>query len=71
MIEIKSEMAATVCSIHVTPGDAVRSGDTLIILESMKMEIPVQSTTDGTVAAVLVEHGETVANGSILVVLRD
>jgi acetyl-CoA carboxylase biotin carboxyl carrier protein len=67
-VEIKSELAGIVQSIPVV-GQAVAVGDELVILESMKMEIPVVSNWGGTVAAVHVEPGATVAEGEVLAVI--
>ncbi|MGH3804846.1 MAG: biotin/lipoyl-binding carrier protein, partial [Pseudonocardiaceae bacterium] len=52
--EIRAEMVASVWKIVVAEGDAVSGGDPLVILESMKMEIPVLSEVDGTVAKLAV-----------------
>ena len=64
-----SELNAVVWKIEVTPGDRVREGDTLILLESMKMEIPVMAPRDGTVAVILVEEKQTVKEGQRLALL--
>ena len=66
---IESEIAGTVWKIEVSPGDTVEEDDVLIILESMKMEIPVMATTDGTVAEIHVAEGEGVTEGQPLVTL--
>jgi biotin carboxyl carrier protein len=62
-------MVANVVSLVVAPGEAVAPGDTLLILESMKMEIPVLAETGGTVAEVKVTEGDVVQEGDVLVVL--
>lgn len=67
--EIQSEVTGTVWKIETKVGDKVSDGDTLMILESMKMEIPVISTEDGTVAEVLVKEEEPVAEGQAVVVI--
>lgn len=69
-IEIESDVTGTVWKIEVKEGDKVAEGDTLIILESMKMEIPVIATDGGTVAEIQVEEAEPVAEGQVVVVLE-
>ena len=66
---VTSELNAVVWKIEVAAGDRVRSGDTLILLESMKMESPVAAPHDGTVKAILVAEKETVEEGQRLVVM--
>ena len=68
-IEIKSEITGTVWKLTSKPGDRVESGDTLIIVESMKMEIPVITEDPGTVKEILVKEKEPVAEGQIVAVL--
>ncbi len=67
--EICAEMVANVIQIVVGPDDVVAAGATLLILESMKMEIPVLAEHGGTVAEVRVTEGDVVQEGDILVVL--
>ena len=67
--EIQSEVTGTVWKIECKVGDSVADGDTLMVLESMKMEIPVISTEDGTVAEILVKEEEPVAEGQAVVVI--
>ncbi len=69
-IEVKSEITGTIWKIEVNPGDKVSEGDTLIIIESMKMEIPVLATDDGTVGEILVKEEEAVSEGQALVKLE-
>lgn len=66
IIEVKTEVAGIVWKIVAGAGDAVSEEDTVIILESMKMEIPVGAPTSGTVLEVLVAEGETVAEGAVV-----
>ena len=68
---VLSELNAVVLTIAVATGDRVQNGDTLIVLESMKMEIPVAAPRDGTVAAILVQEKETVEEGQKLAILGD
>ncbi len=67
--EIQSEVTGTVWKIESKVGDKVSDGDTLMILESMKMEIPVISTEDGTIAEILVKEEDPVAEGQAVVVI--
>ena len=64
-----AEMVANVLQIVVAPGDSVAAGDTLLLLESMKMEIPVLVDAPGTVGEVRVTEGDVVQEGDVLVVL--
>jgi acetyl-CoA carboxylase biotin carboxyl carrier protein len=59
-----------VWKIEVKVGDTVEEGDTVVILESMKMEMPVESEDEGTVAEIQVEEGQAVSEGDTLVVLE-
>jgi acetyl-CoA carboxylase biotin carboxyl carrier protein len=67
--EVRAEMVANVWKVVVAAGDSVAFGDTLVILESMKMEIPVLAEAAGTVAEVLVGEGDVVQEGDVLVVV--
>jgi len=69
-IEIKSEITGTVWKIQSKPGDKVESGDALIIIESMKMEIPVITEDPGTVKEILVKEKDPVAEGQVVAVLE-
>ncbi len=64
------EMVASVWKVVVKPGDAVAAGDPLVILESMKMEIPVESPAAGTVTEVRVEEGAVVQEGDVIAVVE-
>jgi len=64
---IVAEMVANVMRVAVAPGDRVEAGDTLVLLESMKMEIPVLTEVAGVVSAVRVGAGDVVQEGDILV----
>ena len=69
--EIVAEMVANVLTLAVAPGDRVVAGDTVVLLESMKMEIPVLVEAAGAVRAVKVAPGDVVQEGDVLVeVLR-
>ena len=67
---VQSEVAGTVWKIEVSVGDAVQADQSLVILESMKMEIPASAPQAGTVLQVLVAEGEAVAEGQDLVVIE-
>lgn len=67
--EIRAELVANVTSVLVTEGASVTGGDTLVILESMKMEIPVLTEVDGTVRSVAVVVGDAVRRGDLIAVV--
>ena len=67
--EVCAEMVANVVTIVVEIGAEVAASDTLLILESMKMEIPVLAENGGTVAEIRVTEGDVVQEGDVLVVL--
>jgi acetyl-CoA carboxylase biotin carboxyl carrier protein len=69
-IEVKSEITGTVWQVKSKPGDTVESGDTLIVIESMKMEIPVITEDGGLVKEILVKEKEAVAEGQVVAVLE-
>ena len=69
-IKVVSELNAIVWKIEVAEGAAVRDGDILIILESMKMEIPVTAPRPGTVKSILVAETQQVAEGQALAILQ-
>ncbi len=69
MPEIRSEMVANVWKVVAKEGDAVSAGDPLVILESMKMEIPVEAPVDGTVRQVAVQEGGVVQEGDVIAVI--
>jgi acetyl-CoA carboxylase biotin carboxyl carrier protein len=70
MLQVLSEMVANVWKVVVGPGDAVSAGDPLVILESMKMEIPVEAPQGGTVREVRVEEGGVVQEGDVIAVIE-
>jgi len=69
LIEIEAEIAGNVWKVEKTVGDTVEEEEVLLILESMKMEIPVEAPCRGTVKEVRVQEGQTVDEGTVLVVL--
>ena len=68
-MDIRSVVQGRILEILVTPGQSVREGDELMIIESMKMEVPVQATHSGTVSAIHGAVGDPVAEGAVVVVL--
>ena len=69
-IEVKSEITGTVWQLKSKPGDTVESGDTLIVIESMKMEIPVITEDGGVVKEILVKEKDPVAEGQVVAILE-
>ncbi len=70
MTEVKAELVGSVWKVKTEPGAHVAEEDELLILESMKMEIPVIAPRAGTVKEVRVKEGEVVKEGQVLVVLE-
>ena len=68
-VRVACDVAGSVWKIEVGVGEEVASGDVLIILESMKMEIPLESPVAGRVKELLVKAEQTVAEGEVLVVV--
>ena len=66
----KSEVSGSVCKIEVVFGQKVAEGDTLVLIESMKMEIPVIAEQAGTVASILVADGGAITEGQSVVTLE-
>jgi acetyl/propionyl-CoA carboxylase alpha subunit len=64
---LSAPMPATVVRVEVSPGTAVRRGDTLVILEAMKMELPIRASSDGIVNAVHCKPGDLVQPGVVLI----
>ena len=69
-VEVKSDVTGTVWKIETKVGDKVSEDGDLMILESMKMEIPVAAPEDGTVAEILVAEEESVAEGQVVAILE-
>lgn len=68
--DVKSEITGSVWNILKAPGDAVGEEDALMILESMKMEIPVLAEMQGKVVEIRVKEGDSVAEGQVLAVIE-
>jgi biotin carboxyl carrier protein len=69
-IKVTSELNGIVQKLEVTPGAKVSEGDTIILLNCMKMEIPVLAPKSGTLKAILVEEGAVVAEGQALATIE-
>jgi acetyl-CoA carboxylase biotin carboxyl carrier protein len=68
--EIRAEMVANVWKVVATAGSSVEEGDTLVILESMKMEIPVLAESDGVLTELAVNEGDVVQEGDLIAVIE-
>ena len=69
MTEVRAEMVANVWQVVASEGDEVADGDTLVILESMKMEIPVLAEQPGTVTKLAVAEGDVVQEGDLIAII--
>ena len=70
MADVEAHITGTVWKIEVAVGDEVDEGDTVAILESMKMEMPVEAEDAGTVKEIKAQEGQSVSEGDVLVVLE-
>ena len=70
MPDVEAHITGTVWKIEVAVGDSVDEGDTVVILESMKMEMPVEAEDPGVVKEIVVAEGQSVTEGDTLVVLE-
>jgi acetyl-CoA carboxylase biotin carboxyl carrier protein len=70
MPDIEAHITGTVWKIECQIGDTIAEGDTVVILESMKMEMPVEAEDEGTVKEIRCEEGQAVNEGDVLVVLE-
>ena len=70
MAEVQAEMVANVWKVVVAEGDQIAAGDPIVILESMKMEIPVESPAAGTVKEIRVQEGGVVQEGDVIAVVE-
>lgn len=68
--EIRAEMVANVWKVVAAQGDEVSDGDTLVILESMKMEIPVLAEGSGTITTLAVNEGDVVQEGDLIATIE-
>ena len=70
MAEVRAEMVANVWKVVAAEGDSVADGDTLVILESMKMEIPVLAEDAGILVRLVVAEGDVVQEGDLIAVIE-
>ncbi len=70
MTNVEAHITGTVWKVECKVGDTIAEGDTVVILESMKMEMPVEAEDEGVVKEVLCEEGQAVSEGDALVVLE-
>jgi len=70
-ILVEAHITGTIFRIEAAIGDPVKEGDPLVILESMKMEMPVEAPSAGRVSEIRVEQGQSVQEGDVLVVLDE
>ena len=69
--DVKAHITGTVWKIETPPGAKVSEGDTVIILESMKMEMPVEAPCTGTIKEIRIKEGEAVDEGKVLAVIDE
>jgi acetyl-CoA carboxylase biotin carboxyl carrier protein len=69
-MDVRAPMSGNVWKIEVSEKQQVKSGDVLIILESMKMEIPIEADKDGTIVSILVSKGDFVQEDDLLLILE-
>lgn len=70
MTEIVAPVSGNVWKVKVAAGDSVNSGDTLIILETMKLEIPIEADEPGVIAEIRVSESQAVTEDDVLIVLE-
>jgi len=70
MMEVKAAMAGTVFTVNVTEGEEVEAGQVILVLESMKMEIPVEAESAGKVASIKVQVGDFVNEEDVLATIE-
>ena len=69
--EIKAHITGTIWKIKVEAGQEIEEGDTLVIIESMKMEMPIEADDDGKVLEVKAKEGQPVNEGDVLMIVED
>ncbi len=69
--EIKAHITGTIWKIPVKEGEEIEEGDTLVIIESMKMEMPIEADDDGKVLEIKAKEGQAVNEGDVLMVVED
>jgi acetyl-CoA carboxylase biotin carboxyl carrier protein len=70
MAKVEAHITGTVTRVEKQPGDEVRAGDPVVVLESMKMEMPVEAPADGRVTEVRCKEGQAVSEGDVLAVIE-
>ena len=70
MPDVEAHITGTVWKVECKVGDTIAEGDTVVILESMKMEMPVEAEDEGRVSEIRCEEGQAVSEGDVLVVLE-
>ncbi len=70
MHKVRSEVTGSVWKVEIAVGQSVGEGETLLIVESMKMEIPISAPASGVVSELLVAEGEAVADDQVVVILE-
>ncbi len=70
MKKVASDVSGNVWKVEVVVGQQVKEGDILAIIESMKMEIPVEAPKDGVVVEILIKEGEAIAEGDAVAVMQ-
>lgn len=70
LMDVKSDIAGIVWKIEKSVGDTVSAGDELVILESMKMEIPIDARSAGRIVEILVAEGDSIAEGHVILRLE-
>ncbi len=68
--QVTAPMPGTILKVKVTPGQSVKKGDVICILEAMKMENDIPSPCDGTIAAINVQSGANVSSGEVLAIIN-
>jgi biotin carboxyl carrier protein len=68
--KILSEVAGRICAVPATVGDNVGDGDDIVLIEAMKMEIPVAATVAGKIKSILVKFDDTVAEGQLIAIIE-
>lgn len=71
LTELSAEISGSVWKMEVSEGDQVAEDDVLMILESMKMEIPLMSTADGVVKEIKVQEGDSITEGTVVITIEE
>jgi biotin carboxyl carrier protein len=68
-VKVKSPLPGTITSVNVAAGQAVKKGETVVVLEAMKMQNNIEADNDGTVTSILVNKGDSVMEGAVLLTI--